>query len=317
MIPTVGEVYELARAALGEHDVTGGEAFGQEVLEPHFRTAYRKLIRVLSLYDNRFVRRDLHYLLPAHTAVFVPSQAGAADFGEPLSVWSKDVADTFTVTAASITANDLTLTTSTPHGLPLGSNIVVYGVLGFRNDKVNSEWIVGAVPSPTQLTLNGCIEAGSYVSGGTVVSSSSSWGDPIRSVDDSINLGVSSGSRLDSYKWSHDQFQFPPSSQARLLKVEYTISGNPPKQESRSVHLDDSLDFLAYYTAYLAAKSLGADNAASSLLMDAVGSNMNADANGGFLGEHVKQGILALQQTSYVAPRFRPRRNRRVGILGY
>lgn len=317
MIPTVGDVYTLARAALGEHDVTGGEAFGQEVLEPHFRTAYRKLIRVLSLYDNRYVRRDLHYLLPAYTGVFVPSQAGASDFGEPISVWNRDVSASFTVTAATTTANDLTLTTSAAHGLSQGSNIVVYGVLGFRNDKVNSEWIVGAVPSTTELTLNGCVETGAYTSGGTVVSSSGSWGDPIRSIDDSVNLSASSGSHLGLYKWSHDQFQFPPSSQSRLIKIEYTMSGNPPKQESRSVHLDDSLDFLAYYTAYLAAKSLGADRAASMLLMDAVGSDSDADANGGFLGEHVKQGILALQQTSYVPPRFRPRRNTRSRIVGY
>lgn len=308
MFPTVGQVLDLSRAKLGDEDI--GEAFGNDDLAPHLGTAYRTLIKSLDIGNTNLVTRRAYFVLPANTAAWAPAQSGVDDFGSPEEdgVRMAEIASQHTVIAVTLASDYADVQFSAAHGLSAGAQICLYGILGFRADRINDFWTVTTVPGADTVRLNGCVESGTYTSGGTGVVPSGEFGRPLQGLDDIRNLSRTNA--VGVYSWTGGLMRFAPQTTAKLLEVAYSLSGDPPKRESSTIYIDDSLDFLSTYTAYEAAKSIGATQAAGILLQSAVGSDNDEDSRGGHLGRLLNVAIQALNANVYQAGRFRERRPR-------
>jgi len=308
MIPTLTNVYDKTRAVLGEHNISGGEAFTDTVLANYVDTALRKLYSVMSIYDNTGIERTTHFVLEANVGVWLPSMSGVSDFGEPRHVRlaSKETAS-YSISSVATTTSQTTLTLNTDaDDILAGDTVIIYGATGLKNGNINDEWIVTSKPTAGSVRIVGLVETGTYDgSSGTLVKPGS-WSQSLTRVED-IGRHTNNTS---VYEWYKDSIRIPPASEERILQVEYTSSGAVPAAGGDSVGIDGSLDFLAYYTAYLASSALGADRAASTLLMQAVGADMMEDGRGGFLGDLISQGIDTLQQREDTWPRFRRRRGK-------
>lgn len=312
MVPTLSNVYDKARAVLGEHNISGGEAFTDTVLSKFVDTALRKLYAVMSTYDNTRVESTTYFVLEAYANTWFPSMSGVTNFGEPRSVKLATKVSNYTISSVTLTATQTTLALNTAAAdIQAGDKVVIYGATGLKNGNINDEWYVTSKPAADEVRIVGLIESGSYgASSGTLVKVGT-WSDPLVRVEDITQFSDNTG----VYEWYRDSIRIPPSPQERVLQVEYSLSGEVPASGSDSVGIDGSLDFLGYYTAYLASSALGADQAAQVLLMQAVGTDMTEDGRGGFLGDLISQGIDTLQQREDVWPRFRSRRGK--GVLYY
>lgn len=315
MTPTLSNVYDKARAVLGEHNIANGEAFTDTVLERFVDTAIRKLYAVMSTYDNTMVESTTYYALPAHANVWVPSMSGVTNFGEPRSVKLAEKISNYTISSVTLTSTQTTLTLNTAATeIQAGDKVVIYGATGLLKGNINDEWIVTEKPTTSTVRIVGLIETaslGGYDGSSGTLLKVGSWSNPLERVEDITQYS----DNTNVYEWHRDSVRLTPSSQERVLQVEYSLSGEVPGAVADSIGIDGSLDFLGYYTAYLASSALGADRAASTLLMQAVGSDMTEDGRGGFLGDLISQGIDSLQQRTDVWPRFRSRRGK--GVLYY
>lgn len=316
MTPTLSNVYDKARAVLGEHNIPSGEAFTDTVLFRFVDTAIRKLYAVMSIYDNTMVESTTYYALPANANVWVPSMSGVTNFGEPRSVKLASKVSNYGILSVTLstTQTTLALNTAAPE-IQAGDRVVIYGALGLLSGNINDEWIVTEKPTTSTVRIVGLIETASLTSqyqgsSGTLLKVGT-WSNPLERVEDITQYS----DNTNVYEWYRDSVRLTPSSQERVIQVEYSLSGAVPGAAADSIGIDGSLDFLGYYTAYLASSALGADRAASTLLMQAVGSDMTEDGRGGFLGDLISQGIDSLQQRTDVWPRFRSRRGK--GVLYY
>lgn len=309
MIPTLSNVYDKARAVLGEHNIAGGEAFTDTVLSKFVDTALRKLYAVMAVYSNTAIESTTYFALEPHASVWVPSMSGVTNFGEPRAVRVSNKVSNYTVSSAvtTDTQTTLTLNTNAPE-IQAGDKVVIYGALGLKNGNINDEWIVTEKPTAAQVRIVGLIETGSYTgASGTLIKPGIWSGDLLRVNDVTLHP---QGTNV--YEWYRDSIRLPPANEDRVLQVKYTLSGAVPANVGDSLGIDGSLDFLGYYTAYLASSALGADQSAQILLMQAVGTDMTEDARGGFLGDLISQGIDTLQQRHDEWPRFRNRMGKNV-----
>jgi hypothetical protein len=312
MIPTVAQVYSRARGVLAEDEVTAGEVFTDAYLYPRLQTANNDLFRAYQTYGTLTAQKSLYYVLPANTAHFRPSQAGVVNFGEPIygGVFQRRVTGLFTITnvVPNPGAGLCRVTTSAPHGLATGNDVIIYGVGGVSDD-VNDEWIVTLVDA-TNFDLNGCFSTGTYTSGGFASTSPDEWG-LMQQTQNEISLAqASSGNAQQVYNWKNETFRLYPSTEQRQLKIGHTISGNIPENRlTFSLGVDDSLDFLAYRTAALAAYDKGADQAGQRADLMAIGPDGRADGSGGFLEALITEAVKTLGQTPIVFAGYRPRFN--------
>lgn len=312
MIPTVAQVYGRARGVLAEDEVTAGEMFSDAYLYPRLQTAFNDLFRAYQTYGTLTGERALYYVLPANTSHFRPSQAGVVNFGEPINdgVFQRRVTALLTITnVVPDPTNALCrVTVSAPHGMATGDDVIIYGVGGVSED-VNDEWPVTVI-DPTQFDLNGCFSTGTYTSGGRASTSPDEW-EVLQHSHAEISLAqAASGNPQRVYTWKNDTFRFYPSTDQRQLKIQHTISGNIPENRlTFSLSVDDSLDFLAYRTAALAAYDKGADDAGQRADLLAIGPDGRADGSGGFLEALIAEAVKTLQQTPHVFSLYRPRFN--------
>lgn len=320
MIPTVAQVYSRTRGVLSEDEVTAGEVFSDAYLYPRLQTAYNDLFRAYQQYGTLTAQKSLFYVLPINTAHFRPSQAGVVNFGEPLAdgVYQRRVTGLFTITnVVPDPANALCrVTTSAPHGLATGNDVIIYGVGGVSDD-VNDEWIVTLVDA-TNFDLNGCYSTGTYTSGGRASTSAEEWSLMTQAQNEISLAQAASGNPQAVYNWRNETFRFYPSTEQRQLKIGHTISGNIPENRlTFALAVDDSLDFLAYRTAALAAYDKGADAAGQRADLLAIGPDGRADGSGGFLEALISEAVKTLQQTPYVFRKYRERPNagRRRGVI--
>ena len=242
MIPTRAQVLTQARAHLNDLE---SEVFTDTVLGPFFEQSYRRLHDELLNYGLPRIRKVAYFNLPAYTTVLFPSTAGIADFGELVDDGMEE--------RAYVSATNITAATGTPvvvtaagHGRSSNDRVQVYGMLGETGG--NGEWLVSV--SGNDLTLRGSISEGTYSSGGVVTYGTEEW-TPVYEVDLSlVSTQQSLSNQLRCFEWRNDAFHFIGSTENRQLKFTYFASGAAPS--TGSVGIDNSLDFLAAYTAALA-----------------------------------------------------------------
>jgi hypothetical protein len=288
-VPTLAQVFSATRAIIGDDTVAGGEVFTDTILQPHFAKAYRTLYRAMATLGNPKVRREVYYVVPAHTAQLDPSTAGITDFGEPEFLEERGNLTQKTITGA--TGTTTVSITAVGHGWQTGEIITVNGIVGFNGTE--GMWAI-TVTGVDAFTLNGAIGSGTYSSGGNAVHS----GEDFRDMDAADRLEKfpqGEGSSFGKAAWLNDVFIFAPCTQDRQLKITYFASGAAPTSTTASIGIDDSLDFLSTYAAALA---LGPRNAerAKELLGEALGPKMLADASGGLLWESLNAEVKAQQR---------------------
>lgn len=237
MIPTVAQASDLARALLND---TSSQVFTDAVLLPYIQSRFRRLFSEMLRNGVPAVERFTFYNLPAYTGIIKPSQLGVADMGEPTKLEERSVDFTTTVTGSD-TASPITITTAASHGRSAGQRVVVYGVAGQTG--ANGEFYV-AVPSASQLTLNGSVSEGAYSSGGAVSYSAERFTE-VDSVD--ALSETEPIDRLTEWEWTGEGIRVIPATTIRMIKLTYKASGTAPA--SGSLLIDDSFEYIAYGAA--------------------------------------------------------------------
>ena len=310
MIPTAANVFDLARKKLGDSEVAGGQIFTNTYLQDHLQSAYSDLFNVLSENGTRLVYRNAHFVLPAHSEFFLPASAGIANFGRPLELRTNKIRLQTTVSAGSQQSSPdrYRVTTGAAHGLASGDHCIVYK-MGGLSDEINNQWSVVLVDA-TNVDLMGVVPTGTYTSGGIFVVSENpgSWTEEFSLVDDP-HIGESQvGVRGAVFSWDGVAVRLRGVDYDRLLRIAYMPSATAPS--SGSLFFDNSLNFLAYRAAALAAEDKGASTAAQSLNYQALGERMLADSRaGGFLGQLVALSLKTYARKVTRTKRFRPKRN--------
>ena len=305
MIPTVQQAYSRARLHLGDEK---DQIYHNEVLEPDLDTAYGEMFAVLDLYNNKKTQREAHFDLPARTTYLDPATVGLSNFGEPIDLRERTVADSFTITAVDTTSPPgCILTLSSSHSWSDGQEVIVY-LVGGVSDEINDNWVADVSGlAANQIKLLGCTATGSWTSGGVVSSSTESWSAPMEASTVPPNYRDVTGRSVGIYQWRGDIFRFPQTNEARQIKIVYSISGSAPIKPTASLGVDDSLRFLSYRMASTAGYKKYHPRAETYERM-AIGQNGEADGRGGFLAQLVGLGIQTLQNERHGPRRWRQRR---------
>lgn len=285
---TVADALDLARAHLGDDSA---EVYTNVVLLPHFRHAYRELVRAMGSLQMPAVRKSAYYNLPAMTGYLKPATAGIDDLSAPTAVFSRSVAKDLPI--ASVNGAQVTVA---GHGLNSGDEVVIFQAIA----GANGLWRV-TVLGPNDFLLNGAVVSGSG-SGGRMSASAEQF-SRLNWVDDMP-------SEHDQVAWSGDAFHFKPQPEPRQLRIVYFASGSAPDLQSE-LPIEDAIDFLAVRTAALAAASRGGEVVAARLNAMALGPNFTeAEGAGGLLRQLVAARVRELQTTAWPIRRkpFRPRR---------
>lgn len=140
------------------------------------------------------------------------------------------------------------------------------------------------------------------------------WERASTSDDWSLMTPVDTLSQFDSsdslveWKWEGDTFYFIGATGARLLKIEYTMSGVAPT--TGTIAIDNSRTILGYITAALIAQSPlgGQPQMAALLFRQAYGPSMEPDGTGGVLRHFLNPMVKEQQKRPIVFPPFRRRR---------
>jgi hypothetical protein len=271
-IPTRNDVGNTVRTLLGDTQVSGGSLYTNDFQVFALSQAYEEMFSRLSVMGADRIQREGYYLLPANTAIFVPSLAGMNNFRLPLEIWERGTATAFSVIGAqpsTPSAGLLTLTLGSPLPSSVQSGVLldVYGVGGISDD-VNDEYAI-TVNSPTSIVLNGCAAIGTYTSGGTVVYSTEQWTGPLNAMQstDEFPSNVPSPvapigqAVLGMYALQRGIIKFPPCNANRELKIEYELSSSlvttTPSTSSDSMGVDDCLNFMSHRTGQYCARSKG------------------------------------------------------------
>jgi hypothetical protein len=302
--PTLQNVFDAARAHIGA-DATGGSAvYSNTMLQFHFAKAYRCLFRTMQNLGDPVVEREVYFVLPANSSYFAPSTAGITDFGEPRFVQERGDLTQKTITGASGTTT-VTIT-ATSHGFATGDLVTCNGIVGLSGTE-GVMWGI-TVSSANAFVLNGCVGSGTYSSGGVAVKSTDRFRDAAKT-DQLDNLELTD--RVYQWVWENEALLVNPCTTARQLRVGYLASGDAPTSTSTTIGIDDSLDFLATYTAALAARSRGAMNKYETLAAEALGPSGQEDASGGLLGSFLTAATKAYQRIDSSERRRLPFRDRR------
>lgn len=287
---TLSQVYDAARAKLGDDSVAGGQVFTNTVLAPHFAQAYRALYRTMGTLGNPYVEQDVYFVLPANTSYLAPATAGVTDFGEPRFVEERGGLTQKTITNAVAGSGFVTITAAS-HGFSTGDLITCNGIVGLDGTE-GVLWAITVVDA-NSFKLNGCVGTGTYSTGGTAVKSAEKF-VPVTFTDRMESIGGTSD-RLRVYVWEGDAFHFNPTTEARQLRISYTASGNAPTNTSTVIGIDDAIDFLAVYSAGLAGRARGHARG-DVLIAEALGPTMQEDASGGMLRSFLLSAVRTLQR---------------------
>ncbi len=318
---------------LGDDEIYSGEIFTDQVLQPHVSQSIRELFRVLRGAQDPFVLTEGYFVLPANTSVFDPAAAGIMNIPEPEFVEWVQAPPATAITEVITPGINPPLPNvrifAPSHGLPIGSHpsVVIYGLTGFDEfNGPNQSWSTSVI-DVNEVDINGCTAtpAGSYNvgvnlnAGGYLVSISAAnqfiLMDPRDRIEQTASVSADSGQTDGIYAWEGGVFRFIPSSQNRLLRITYRMSGMVNTSTTAIVPIDDCQDYIATRTASLAADSRGASARAAQLKMEAVGPTGQADGSGGILGQLLRISIRNLQREQYRYASFRARRNRNDGLL--
>lgn len=325
MIPTGQQIVETAQITFLGDTEDPGQLYPASILQHGINVGYRLLFSQMMRVDSRRARRLAYYNLPPFFNAVSPAAMGIANLGEPKEISERNVQTSWTGTIAAINA----FTQSSPpsvditipsHGLAAGIEIVAFNFTGMTADMNDLYYI--AVPDSNTIRLNGC-SAEALTSGSPPDVGIGSTGIISRSTEDfpfepnmTPMLDVLSyqtpNSFLGSWDWTGGVFKFPACSSARQIRVLYTISGEPPADLGASIGIDNSLDFLAAYSAALAANARGADaSVGQALFTIAVGNPAGepGDGDGGLLGQFLRPSTKSLQNIRVVIPPFRQKRN--------
>ena len=297
MDPNITDVLADAAIHLGD---TNAEQFTPTILTPFFGQSFREAFDLMVRWKLPMGMRTAFAALPAFTNQLLPSQAGIFDLGEPNFLWERQTSATATVTNVT-NATPVVVTVSDATGITSNSLVDITGVVGPTG--VNGEWYVTV--SGNNLTLNGSVASGVYSSGGSVIVSSTTFGEMVP-IDDFDQTATPAG--LNGFwKWEQERFWFIGATAATELRIRYSSSGNPPT--SGTVGIDNFRNFGAFRTAGLAAFAYDMDNRAQFLNAQALGPSMQPDGTGGALRGLLLPKLLEKQKRPALPGPFRPRRN--------
>lgn len=293
MIPTVQNIYDAARGTLGDNQIVGGVVFKNEILAPHLAVAYSELFCALQNTQSSLIQREAYFNLPADTGVLLPATMGVSNLGAPLIVEERGGMTSWAVSNA-VPGSGLCTITTAPNTLAAGDQPVIFGIAGLTDD-INDIYSVTPASS-TVFTANGATATGTYTAATGVVSISVEQFQEVSARDRLTVQAQAPGQSFGIYAWEFGKFRFPPCSVVRQLRITYKLSGNAPTAATASVGIDDSLSFLNYRTAGLAARSKGMAARAAAMTLTAVGPNWESQGfAGGILGQMLDVQIRELQ----------------------
>ena len=298
--PTVSQIYSAARSNLADVEVSGGQMYTDAVLLPFVQEAVRRYFAIMKNVSDPHVVKSFYYVLPAYTSVLAPATAGINDLNQPIYVAERGDLTTASVSNAVQGATGLDVTTAA-NTFVTGNIVTLNGLVGLRN--TDGAFAV-TVNSSTSFTANGIVSAGTYVSGGLAAFSTNQF-TPMASVDEITNLNEPTNT-LNMYAWKDGQFFFHAANQDRQIAVSYYSSANTPTTGADIITSDDSLDFLALYTAAKAARAYRAIAIYNDLILTAVGTYEQNGVIGGMLRELVNTGVKEWQNLSPEERRRKP-----------
>jgi hypothetical protein len=300
---TVQNALDDARARLNDTAVAGGEIFTNAVLIPHLQPTYRELFDAMSVAQSSRILRVVYWNLPANTTLLDPvGTMGLLDFSEPQFLEERGSLSTAAI-ASTNTATPIQVTTSAPHGLVTGADIIISGVSGTTAPW--GRWFA-TVLSPTTFTLNGSVSDGAAGTGGTVTWSTEKFTgvDPITEMTDR-----DLSDHLLDYFWDEGALKFRGATTTRQLRITYTASGNAPTLSTQTIGIDNCLNFLGCRTAGRAANAKGWYQMADRLNREALGPQMEADGSGGLLRNFLATQVRSMQRKQIRRKPFRRTRN--------
>jgi hypothetical protein len=321
MIPTVEQVFNLARYHLGDTSTSGGQLFTDTFLFNYWPNAYDSLFRWLDRNSNKLLRVSKYYNLPANTGYLTPASMGIPNLGRVDTIRDRAIATTITGTIVFFTPSSLGVPpsvniTAMNHGYSSGAEVLAFGFPNANvSDDINDSWYINVIDANT-IQLLGCaavnISSGVGASGIITTGSGEFSDEPLTQDydEDAFPLSAVNG-QLSVWKWMGGAFRFIPANVARQIKVTFMLSGTAPTVTTTSIGIDDSLDALAFYLAGAAAAAKGFPQKSQSLFMRAVGnpSGETTHISGGAFYELAQLGLQTLQMTRVVLPRYRRKRN--------
>lgn len=264
---TVEAVLTQARALLRDTQVVGGEDFTDSVLMPYFQEGYRRLYQAMMGASSKRAQRIVYLNLPFNTTVLIPSVYGITDMFEPVLVEERAAG---TNIAISSTTNAQPISVNAPsHGLSTGNEVIVSGVTGTTAPW--GQWFI-TVTDANNFTLNGSLGDGATGSGGYCTVPNNIQFTQVLSID-SPEQGLDGAvtNSLQVYMWINQQLLFRGCTENQQLRITYWASGVAPTITSTVIAIDNSIDFLAYATAWGAANASGWKELADTLLAIAYG----------------------------------------------
>lgn len=291
---TLQQVFDATRAYLRDIQVPGGETFQNAVLQPNFAEPYRRAYRCMQGLSKR-IQSTVYVNLPASTTVLVPSAYGITNFAEPESIEERPASNAITITSVSNTTPLNCLATA--HGLGSAGTMVEGVVSGVTGTFAPwGKWFATIVDA-NNFTLNGSVAGGVAGAGGTFTPWSQLAFRELQPLDmDAQGMDGIPQQYLGVYRWYDERLNFRGATGIQQLRMMYWASGAPPTLASTVIGIDDLIDFLACATAANAARAVGWYDLASQLKETAYGSNQEADASGGLLGEFIKIQVLTMQR---------------------
>ena len=261
---TVQNVFDDVRTMLADTQIAGGELYTNNFLlsgynvggtpgsgslfgEP-YRTMYSKLLG-----SSRRVRPTAYVVLPASTTVLIPSTYSIVDFSEPELI--EECAATSSIAVASTdTATPINVTTSAPHGLPIGTLVegIVSGVAG--TSAPWGGWFANVTGAST-FSLNGSASDGIAGTGGYFYPAGGQTFTTVFPCSFQSSLDGTPQSVLGNYLWANGRLTFRGATSDILLRITYYASGTAPVNPNYVIWIDNCRDFLAHATAANAARA--------------------------------------------------------------
>jgi hypothetical protein len=322
MIPTYAEVTAAMRVHLGDTEVAAGQVWtdASGKCDPYIQQSYSELYDGMRSAGVRNTVRTSYGRLPAYTSYINPATLGVTNFGEPTQhpLWDRTDEDSIAITGAA--ANTSTpgapyvRITAVGHTFSDGQMVIVFGIVGMSDD-VNGQWSVKKYDA-NSFDLMGCTATGTYSSGGWAAESNQGWSEvvPIASIE---NYPQSPGASLNRCCWEDGAFRVYAASTVRQIKMIYFLSGRAPTYATPTASMgwDNSLQFLSYRSAALAALDRGAPAKAQALNTIALGPTQNHQDWGGLYGTLIRAKARGATRTPVIVGPYRdPRRN--AGLVG-
>lgn len=275
MIPTDHEVYNQARALLGE--VPSGTRPSNATLHPYLNIGYQRLYSKLKSLGSPLTEGEGYGYISAQQSrlplgvsqdasinaysVYTPGLGFIKEVWERKGV-SMMEPNTITVLTGF---NAIRVVTAFAHNLVDGDRVELFGVIGFYPD-INGSWTVD-VESPTQFQIRGCYTLGTMTTSGHIIHSKAEWLGPLEPKDRVRDIPTTPQSTLGCYCFQGGYLHFPPqsgepgySAYATEIKIIYSFSGTLPAPgvTAQTTRIDDSLNYLSHFTvaSFLNAKGV-------------------------------------------------------------